>query len=304
MPPASAADNSLACVGQAISRRYTRSLRLVLVITATIMGAEFVGGWLSNSLALMADAGHMLTDSAAVALALLASWIAERPATLEKTFGYLRLEILAALVNGAVLFVLAATILWHAVERLTVPPEINASVMFGVAAVGLVANAVALAVLHRGRDESLNVRGAYLHIMGDLLGSVGVLLAGAVVLLTGWTVADPAVSVFISLLIMVGAWRLVRESVDVLLEATPKHIDLGDVARAIADVAEVWEVHDLHVWTVTSGIVAMSGHAVVQDPQHNQRVLETVQSRLAEMGINHVTLQIENREDVCGQGCC
>jgi cobalt-zinc-cadmium efflux system protein len=140
--------------------------------------------------------------------------------------------------------------------------------------------------------------------MGDLLGSVGVLLAGAVVLLTGWTVADPAVSVFISLLIMVGAWRLVRESVDVLLEATPKHIDLGDVARAIADVAEVWEVHDLHVWTVTSGIVAMSGHAVVQDPQHNQRVLETVQSRLAEMGINHVTLQIENREDVCGQGCC
>jgi cobalt-zinc-cadmium efflux system protein len=276
----------------------------VLVITATIMGAEFVGGWLSNSLALMADAGHMLTDSAAVALALLASWIAERPATLEKTFGYLRLEILAALVNGAVLFVLAATILWHAVERLRVPPEINASVMFGVAAVGLVANAVALAVLHRGRDESLNVRGAYLHIMGDLLGSVGVLLAGAVVLLTGWTVADPAVSVFISLLIMVGAWRLVRESVDVLLEATPKHIDLGDVARAIADVDEVCEVHDLHVWTVTSGIVAMSGHAVVQDPQHNQRVLETVQSRLAEMGINHVTLQIENREDVCGQGCC
>ena len=264
------------------------------------MLAEFVGGWIANSLALMADAGHMLTDSAAVALALLAAWIAERPATPEKTFGYLRFEILAALVNGTVLLGLAGVIVWHAVGRFRSPPDVDAPVMFVVAALGLVGNAVALWILHAGRGESLNVRGAYLHVLGDLLGSVGALAAGIVILATGWTMADPIVSVAIAILIVVGAWRLVRESVDVLLEATPKHIDLQQVAEAIASLEEVCEVHDLHVWTVTSGVIAMSGHAVVTDPQRNQAVLETVQERLGAMGINHVTLQIENRALGCG----
>jgi cobalt-zinc-cadmium efflux system protein len=283
-------------------RKHTRSLRLVLVLTVTIMIAEFVGGWVSNSLALMADAGHMLTDSAAVALALAASWIAGRPATPEKTFGYLRLEILAALVNGTVLFVLAGTIVWHAIERFRSPPEIEALIMFGVATLGLVGNAIALAILHKGHGESLNVHGAYLHVLGDLLGSVGAVTAGIIVLATGWTLADPIVSVVIAMLIVIGAWRLVRESVDILLEATPRHISLGDVTDAIAGVEGVCEVHDLHVWTVTSGVVAMSGHAVVLDPHQNQAVLETVQRRLQDLCINHVTLQIENRETGCGNG--
>jgi cobalt-zinc-cadmium efflux system protein len=266
------------------------------------MLVEVAGGWLANSLALLADAGHMLTDSAAVALALFASWIAERPATPEKTYGYVRLEILAALVNGAVLFVLAGLIVWHAIGRFQHPPVIEPQLLFVIASVGLLGNAIALRILHGRHEDSLNVRGAYLHILGDLLGSVGAVLAGGVIMVTGWTLADPIVSVVIALLILMGAWRLVRESVDVLLEATPGHIYLGDVASAITSVSGVREVHDLHVWTVTSGVVAMSGHAVVPDPQQNQPVLETVQQRLATMGINHVTLQIENRGAGCGDG--
>lgn len=257
------------------------------------MLAEVIGGWIANSLALMADAGHMLTDSVAVALALLAAWIAERPATPERTFGYLRLEILAALVNGTALLVLAGVIVWHAVGRFRSPPEVEANVMFLVAALGLLGNVVALWILHGGRGESLNVRGAYLHVLGDLLGSIGALAAGTVILVTGWTLADPIVSCAIAFLIVIGALRLVRESVDVLLEATPRHIDHRQVARAISSVDGVCEVHDLHVWTVTSGVIAMSGHAVVQNPLENQQVLETVQQRMADMGINHVTLQIE-----------
>ncbi len=295
-------DNSLTCAGGPPAQRHGRLLRLVLVLTVTVMLAEAVGGWLANSLALLADAGHMLTDSAAVALALFASWIAERPATPEKTYGYVRLEILAALVNGAVLFLLAGLILWHAIERFQHPPAIEPRILFVIATVGLLGNAVALRLLHGRHEESLNVRGAYLHILGDLLGSVGVVIGGGVVLLTGWTLVDPVVSVGIALLILTGAWRLVRESVDVLLEATPGHIDLGDVASAITSVTGVRQVHDLHVWTVTSGVVAMSGHAVVPDPRQNQPVLETVQQRLAAMGINHVTLQIENREAGCNEG--
>ncbi len=263
------------------------------------MVAEVVGGWLSNSLALLADAGHMLTDAAAVGLALFASWIAVRPATVEKTFGYLRLEILAALVNGAVLFVVAGLIIWHATERFMIPADVEPRILFVVASVGLVGNAVALRILHGGHEDSLNVRGAYLHVLGDLLGSVGALAAGIVILSTGWMLADPIISVLIALLILVGAWRLMRESVDVLLEATPRHIDLNNVSASIVSIPGVSEVHDLHVWTVTSGIIAMSGHAVVRNPQRNQEVLETVQSRMVELGIGHVTVQIENGQAPC-----
>jgi len=268
-------------------------LTVVLAMTAAFMLVELVAGWMANSLALLADAGHMFTDVGALAMALFATWISSRPATPEKTYGYLRYEILAALVNGAALFVLAGAIVWDAVGRLAHPPDVEGGLLFAVASIGLIVNVVAARTLHRGHTESLNVRGAYLHVLGDLLGSVGAIVAGLVIVLTGWTPADPIISIGIALLILFGAWRLVRESVDVLLEATPRHIELARVEDCIATVPGVDEVHDLHVWTLTSGVVAMSGHAVVCDPEGNQQVLETVQERLADMGIRHVTLQIE-----------
>jgi cobalt-zinc-cadmium efflux system protein len=287
------------CVACLPARRHTRSLKLVLLLTVAIMAAEVVGGWLSNSLALLADAGHMLTDSAAVALALFASWIAARPATEDKTFGYMRLEILAALVNGTVLIAVAGLIVWQAIVRFAVPPDVEPRILFGVATLGLVGNAVALRILHGGHAHSLNVRGAYLHVLGDLLGSIGALAAGVVILTTEWTLVDPLISLFIALLILVGSWRLVKESVEVLLEATPPHIDLKEVAAAITGIPGVTGVHDLHVWTVTSGVVAMSGHAVVYRPEQNQGVLEAVQQRMARLGIHHVTVQIETAEGRC-----
>ncbi len=295
-------DRSLDCAHRApASAGHQRALRLVLVVTASFMVVEFAAGWIANSLALLADAGHMFTDVAAVGLAIFAGWIAQRPATPERTYGYLRLEIFAALLNGAALFVVAGLIIRGAVGRLAAPPEVEPRILFGVASVGLVVNIIGLRVLHRGREDSLNVRGAYLHVLGDLLGSIGAMAAGVVILFTGWMLADPIISVGIALLILVGAWRLIRESVDVLLEATPRHIALGDVERRLATIPGVADVHDLHVWTLTSGVVAMSGHAVVGDPGSGQRVLEAVQQRMADLGINHVTMQIEHDGTFCAK---
>ncbi|MGH7676156.1 MAG: cation diffusion facilitator family transporter [Gemmatimonadales bacterium] len=275
-----------------------RRMTAVLAITAVVMVAEAVGGWLANSLALLADAGHMLADAGALGLALLVSHVARRPATPERSFGLLRLEIFAALVNGALLIAMAIGIAIEAWHRFRTPPSVDGRLLLAVAGLGLVANVVGVMVLHRGHRHSLNERGAYLHVVGDLLGSAGAIGAGVVVLTTGWTLADPVVSVAIAALILVGAWRLVRESADVLLEATPAHISLSDVHDRMASVPGVGSVHDLHVWTVTSGVVAMSGHLVVQDPADNQRVLEVVQDRLGRLGIGHVTVQIE-RDQTC-----
>jgi cobalt-zinc-cadmium efflux system protein len=234
-------------------------------------------------------------------MALFVAWIAQRPATPTRTYGYLRLEIFAALFNGTALFVIAGFIVWHAVRRLGQPPEIRSGVLMVVAALGLVANLVALRLLHGGHGHSLNVRGAYLHVLGDLLGSVGALGAGAVIALSGWRLVDPLVSIGIALLVLVSAWRLVRESVDVLLEATPRHISLAAVERELATIPGVSEVHDLHVWTVTSGVVAMTGHAVLADPTRTSDVLSTVERRMAGFGIHHVTMQLEV-ERLCREG--
>lgn len=276
-------------LGQESQRRMTTAL----AIAAAVMVAEGVGGWLAHSLALLADAGHMLADVAALGLSVLVVSLARRPATAERTFGLLRLEILAALVNGAALIIISIGIAVEAYRRFHSPQPVHGGVLVAFAAVSLVANAACVAVLHGGHDHSLNQRGAYLHILGDLLGSVGALAAGAVIVTTGWVQVDPIVSIVISLLILGSAWRLVRESADVLLEATPAHIALGDVHDCIASVPGVTSVHDLHVWTVTSGVIAMSGHLVVQNPADNQRVLEAVQLGLARMGIGHVTVQME-----------
>jgi cobalt-zinc-cadmium efflux system protein len=278
---------------------HAHSLKRVLALTTLFMLVEAAAGWLANSLALLADAGHMFADVAALGLALFVGWAARRPATAERTYGYLRLEILAALVNGAALLVLAGGIVWEAVQRFRQPPVVEPRILFGVGAAGLVVNLIALRLLHQGHQHSLNLRGAYLHVLGDFLGSAGAMAAGAVILLTGWTPADALISVIIALLIVWSGAGLARESVEILLEATPRHISLGEVERRIAGIPGVREVHDLHVWTLTSGVVAMSGHALVGDPAANQRILETVQGEMAELGIRHVTMQLE-RDDTCG----
>jgi cobalt-zinc-cadmium efflux system protein len=287
------------CTHRAPSRLESRRrMQTVLAITAGVMIAEAIGGWLAHSLALLADAGHMLADAAAIGLSLAVAYLAQRPATAERTYGLLRLEILAALVNGAVLIAISLGIALEAYQRFRTPPAVHGALLAIVAAIGLAANAAGTAILHRGHDHSLNQRAAYLHILSDLLGSLGALAAGVIILATGWVQADPLISICISVLILGSAWRLVKESTDVLLEAAPAHIPLTTVHDRIASVPGVASVHDLHVWTVTSGVIAMSGHLVVQNPGDNQRVLEAVQQRLAGLGIRHVTVQME-RDPTC-----
>jgi len=268
-------------------------MRAALLLAIGVTVAEAVGGWFAHSLALLADAGHMLADVGALGLALFVARVAQRPATPERSYGLLRLEILAALVNGAALVAIAVGIGIEALRRLETPSEVHGALLLGVAAVGLAANIVGVMILHHGHDHSLNQRGAYLHMMSDLLGSIGAVVAGLLVLTTGWRLADPIISLAIGLLILNGAWRLVRESADILLESTPSHIALGTVHDALAGLPGVSSVHDLHVWTLTSGVVAMSGHLVVRNPGDNQRILEDAQQRLRSLGITHVTVQME-----------
>jgi cobalt-zinc-cadmium efflux system protein len=272
-----------------------KRLLIVLAMTATFMVVEFVGGYLANSLALMADAGHMLSDVAALALSSFALWFARRPATPAKTYGYMRMEILAALVNGATLIIISLLIMWHAWDRFREPQEIQGTLMLVVASGGLLVNVIAAFLLHASSGHNLNVRGAYLHVLGDLLGSVGAIAAAIVILTTGWTLADPIISVFVAILIIVGALRLLRESVDVLLEAVPRHIDLSAVHDAIRRIPGVDEVHDLHVWTLTSGYLAMSGHVLIRDPARHQDTIREVHDLMhTQFGIGHVTIQIDH----------
>ena len=275
-----------------------RRLTLAFAITLVVMAVELAGSLLSGSLALLADAAHMLADVAALGLALIAAWIAQRPATPQRSFGFMRFEILAALVNGALLFAIAIGIGVEAWRRIQAPEAVNGSLLLGVAAIGFIANLIAVVILHRDHAHSLNQKGAYLHVLGDLLGSVGAIVAGIIVLATGWVLADPVISVLIGALVLVSAWRLVKESSDVLLEATPAHIAMAEVHDRIASVPGVESVHDLHLWTVTSGVVAMSGHLVVKNPSDNQPILEAVQDRMRALGIAHVTVQVE-REPIC-----
>ena len=268
-------------------------LRWVLALTGAFMVVEAVGGWVSGSLALLADAGHMLTDVGALALSLLSAWIAQRPADDSKTYGYLRWEILAALVNGAALFGIAALVVVEAIQRIQEPQPVRTGLFLAVASAGLLVNLGSLAVLHSQREGSLNVRGAYLHVMGDALGSVGAVAAAAIIALTGWTLADPIVSILLSILILVGAARLLRDSTDILLESVPRHVSMAEVQRRMLAVAGVAAVHDLHVWTVTSGMVAMSGHAVVPDLEAHPGVLDGIRAEMSRMGIGHVTIQLE-----------
>jgi cobalt-zinc-cadmium efflux system protein len=276
-------------------RKDRRRLGWALGLTSVIAVLEAVGGYLANSLALMSDAGHMLTDISAIALSLLALWFAAKPATVKKTYGYYRLEILSALLNGVLLLAVTAVILTEAWRRFQEPAAVEIAMLLWVASIGLVANLVVLGFLHQ--SHSMTVRGAFLHVLGDTLSSVGVIIGGVIIWRTGWMVVDPIISVMISVVIVIGAFRLVRDAVDVLLEATPAHVDVDAVRALMAKAEGVVAVHDLHVWTISSGIYALSAHLVVKDPLtcNNDQILTSVKHELFDrFGIDHTTIQIES----------
>jgi cobalt-zinc-cadmium efflux system protein len=277
---------------------YRGRLLAVLAITAGVLAVEVLGGLISGSLALLADAGHMLTDVASIVLALLALHFATRPATLERTFGYYRLEILAAVANAVLLFLVAVAVFVEAVRRLADPPEVQTGLMLAVAVVGLGANAASLLLLHQGQEHSLNLRGVYLEVAADLLGSVAVIVAAAVIGLTGWERADPVASVVIGLGILPRTWHLLREAVDVLLEATPKGMDLSEVREHIVCTPGVLDVHDLHAWAITSGLPVLSAHVVVDDAVLTDGQYGPLLDRLHDclaghFDVEHSTFQLE-----------
>lgn len=272
----------------------SRRLKIVLVLTATYMVAEALGGWWTGSLALLADAGHMLTDVAAIGLALLAIWFGSRPATPRKTFGYYRLEILAALINGVALVVMSLLIFFEAARRFSEPPEIRSTAVIVVASGGLIINLICAWLLHSRHEIDLNMRGAWLHVINDALGSVAAIVAGVMMAFFGWYVFDPLMSVFIGLLIVWSAWRLIREATNVLLEGTPAHINLAAVEEAILKTVGVQDVHDLHVWTITSGREALSAHVVHVTEISQTELLKELRGKLNErFGVDHLTIQME-----------
>ena len=269
-------------------------LVLTLALTCAFMVVELIAGFWTGSLALLADAGHMLTDAGALALALFATWIAARPPTPAKTYGYYRAEILAALVNALVLLVVAGVILVEAWRRWHAPAPVLAGPMAVVAGGGLGVNLTCAWLLHRGAAESLNVRAAYLEVLSDALSSLATLIAAGVVMLSGWTGADALAGVAIALLIVPRTWSLLKQAVNVLLEGTPPHLVLAEIEAAMCAVDGVRRVHDLHVWTLTSGREAMSAHVVVDDVRESERLLETLHALLhARFGIDHTTIQLE-----------
>lgn len=258
------------------------------------MIAEAVGGWLTNSLALIADAGHMLTDVAAMSLTLFAFWFAARPATSKKTYGYYRLEILAAFINGIALALLSLWVIYEAIERWQSQPDVKGAQLLVIATGGLIVNIIAAFLLHSGHKHDLNMRGAFLHVVGDLLGSVAAMAAGILILAFGWMWADSVGSILISAIIIAGAWRLILDSVNVLLEGTPSHIDLSAVENTLLGTTGVRGIHDLHVWTISSGIHALSVHISHDETVGHSDLLGVVRDRLHDgFGIDHLTIQME-----------
>jgi len=274
-----------------------RALQITFGLTLVYFIVEVVGGILTNSLALLADAAHMLTDVGGLALALFATWIAQKPATPQKTYGYYRVEILAALANAAVLFLISFYILYEAYRRFEEPPAVASLPMLFIAVIGLAVNLVGIWTLRHGANESLNVQGAFLEVVSDALGSLGVIIAALIMLATGWYYADPIFSVLIGLFILPRTWKLVTQAANVLLESTPAHINVMVVEQAMLKVTGVEAVHDLHIWAITSGMEALSVHVVLTEGCESQiatEILETLTVLLKkEFGIDHTTIQIE-----------
>ncbi len=276
-------------------------------ITTVILFAEALGGWLTNSLALMSDAGHMLSDAASLGLSLIAIHYAAKPASYAKSFGYRRLEILAALANGMALFVIAVAIAWEAWQRLFEPPPVASLPMIGIAVVGLMANlASAWILLHQGDvKENLNLRSAYLHVLGDALGSIGAIAAGALMYAYDWYIADPIVSVFVALLILRSAWSVVAQSLHILMEGAPAGADVGAIVEALEALEGVCNVHDVHVWTVTSGYDVFSGHIVVRQGVSAVQIIGAGNALLeSRFGIRHTTLQVLDEHADCRDMNC
>ena len=281
-------------VGSA-SKRHWKSLACALGLTLAYMVAEVVGGLMTGSLALLADAAHMLTDAGGLALALFAVRFAERPATPQKTYGYLRAEILSALANAVVLLVVSIYILYEAYRRIISPPDILSGPMLAVAMVGLLVNLLSMRLLAAGASESLNVKGAYFEVLSDMLGSLGVIAAALTVMATGWTRADPIIAAAIGLFIVPRTWILLKQVTHILLEGTPPQVDMELLARKLTAIPGVQAVHDLHVWTITSGLNSMSAHLVVADMTQAQQILRDARTLLAnEFKIDHVTIQVED----------
>lgn len=276
-------------------------LTIVLAMTGTFMLVELFAGYYTHSLALIADAGHMLSDVASICLALLAIWFAARPPTTGKSYGYYRTEILASLINGVLLIVVALGILFEAWRRIGSPPEVSTGPMLAVATAGLVINLISIKLLHAVQHDSVNVKAAYLEVLSDLAGSAGVLIAALVIMFTGWQIADPLVSAAIAVLIVPRTWLLLAEATNVLMEGTPGHIDADKLRETLLAVEGVVDVHDIHVWTITSGLEAMSGHVKIRAGASAKATLAEV-TRIARLdfGIQHSTVQIEQEESPTG----
>lgn len=273
-----------------------KGLTIALVMTSTIMLLEFFGGLLTNSLALLADSGHMLSDAAAIALSLTAIWLAAKPANARKSYGYHRFEILAALINGVSLFIIAGFIVAEAYERFFDPPQVASGGMMLIALIGLLANIASAAALMKQADikNNINVRSAFLHIIGDALGSVGAIIAGLLMWLFSWYVADPIISVLVALLILRSAWAVMSKAIHVLMEGVPAHVDTNEVKRALSGIPDVTDVHDLHIWTITSGIDALSCHILIRESADNARILQQAVDIIEQQfNIAHATIQIE-----------
>ncbi len=288
---------------QSAAGRGRRRLLLAMSVSFTVLLIELAAGIAGNSLALMADAGHVFADVSGMALSLGAIWLADRPAGGTRTFGLYRLEILAAALNAVLLFGVSLFVLWQGVLRLAAPPSVESGLVIAVASVALAANLVSVSALARGRKESLTMRGAYLEVLGDLLGAVAVLVAGVAIAVTGFLAADAIASILIGILILPRTWRLLRESVDILLEASPEGVDLSDVRRHILEAPGVRAVHDLHAWTITSGMNVVSAHVVVSEDANPGAILDHLGLCLSDdFDIDHSTFQLETAEHVLWEG--
>lgn len=275
-----------------------KALAVVLAFTMTYMVAEIIGAFITGSLALLADAAHMASDNVALALALFAFWLSTKPATPNRSFGYKRGEILAALFNGVTIVAISIWIFYEAISRFQDPPEILGGWLMVVAIIGLLVNVAGFLILSRSAGENLNMQGALRHVLADLLGSVGVIAAAAVILLTGWVYADPLISIFIGVLVLFSSWRLLKESVNILLEGAPPGLDAEEIGNKMVDQNGVEEVHDLHVWTITSGFPALAAHVLVaedEDCHARRRDLERMLGN--EYSLSHTTLQVDHVGD-------
>lgn len=276
-------------------------LMISFIIITAYMIIEVIGGFITNSLALLSDAGHMLSDSISLGVGLLAFTLGEKVANYSKTYGYKRFEILAAVFNGVTLLLIAIYIFYEAFQRFQNPPEVASTGMLIIASIGLLVNILVAWILMRGGDtkENLNLRAAFLHVLGDLLGSVGAVIAALLIMFFNWGLADPLASVIVALLVLISGWRVTKDAVHVLMEGTPKNVDLDDIINTMENVQGIISIHDLHVWSITSGQNALSCHAVVDGDlsiHESQELLRTIEGKLDHKGIGHVTIQMENDE--------